>query len=116
MSTLVKDPVAAATVFLWIGFVCAISFMEAWLKFRAPGVTLPVGLGIGRLVFSALNKVEWIFAVAILINLIWSGSLLSPNSILIGIPLGVLALQTFWLLSVLDIRAEMHIQGGSVPF
>ena len=44
--------------FIWAGFVCAISFMEAWLKFRAPGVTLPVGLSIGRLIFSALNKVE----------------------------------------------------------
>lgn len=115
MSTIIKYPVAVATVFLWIGFVCAISFMEAWLKFRAPGVTLPIGLGIGRLVFNALNKVEWVFAIAILITLLWSGSLLSPNALLIGIPLGLLALQTFWLLPVLDLRAEMHIQGGSVP-
>jgi len=27
----------------------AISFLEAPLKFRAPGVTVPFGLGIGRL-------------------------------------------------------------------
>ena len=50
------------TVFLWSGF-CAISFMESWLKFRAPGVSLPIGLGIGKLVFNALNKMEWVFAV-----------------------------------------------------
>ena len=42
----------------WLGMVVAISFLEAPLKFRAPGVTLPVGLGIGRLVFKALNVVE----------------------------------------------------------
>ena len=43
---------------LWLGMVVAISFLEAPIKFRAPGVTLPVGLGIGRLVFKALNGVE----------------------------------------------------------
>ena len=45
-----------AASFLWIGFICAISFMETRLKFRAPGVTLPIGLSIGKLVFRALNK------------------------------------------------------------
>lgn len=68
--TTVKMPIALIITFLWIGFVCAISFMEGWLKFRAPGITLPLGLGIGKLVFNALNKVEWVFAIAILINLI----------------------------------------------
>ena len=48
-------------VFLWIGFVGAISFMEAWLKFKAPGVTMPIGLGIGKLVFNALNKMAQMF-------------------------------------------------------
>ncbi|MDY0090288.1 MAG: hypothetical protein RBR78_07970, partial [Flavobacteriaceae bacterium] len=67
----VKMPIALTASFLWIGFVCAISFMEAWLKFRAPGVTIPLGLGIGRLVFNALNKVEWIFATAILGNILF---------------------------------------------
>jgi hypothetical protein len=38
--------------------VVAISLLEAPIKFRAPGVTLPVGLDIGRLVFKALNVVE----------------------------------------------------------
>ena len=50
--------VAVALTFLWLGMVLAISFVEAPLKFRAPGVTLPIGLGIGRLVFRALNAVE----------------------------------------------------------
>ena len=58
-----------ALTFLWIGFVCAISFMEAWLKFQAPEVTLSIGLGIGRLVFQTLNKIEWVFAIGIIITL-----------------------------------------------
>ncbi|MGW1339508.1 hypothetical protein ACWCOV_00535 [Kribbella sp. NPDC002412] len=50
--------VATAAVFVWLGMVLAISFLEAPLKFRAPGVTIPVGLGIGRIVFRALNRTE----------------------------------------------------------
>ncbi len=59
--------VAAAVVFVWLGMVLAISFLEAPLKFRAPNVTLQIGLGIGRLVFRALNTVEVILAIVVLV-------------------------------------------------
>lgn len=112
----VKYPVALVAVFVWIGFVCAISFMEAWLKFRAPGINLPLGLGIGRLVFSALNKVEWVLAIAILFNYLLSTTRdFQWNYYLYLTSLGILILQTFYLLPALDARAEMYIQGASVP-
>lgn len=57
---------AVALTFVWLGMVVAISFLEAPLKFRAPNVTLQIGLGIGRLVFRALNSVEVVFAIVIL--------------------------------------------------
>lgn len=57
--------VAAATTFLWLGMVLAISFLEAPLKFRAPGVTVRIGLGIGRLVFRALNAIECVLVVVL---------------------------------------------------
>lgn len=56
---------AAAVVFGWLGMVLAISFLEAPLKFRAPGITVPLGLGIGRLVFRALNAVEIVLATVV---------------------------------------------------
>jgi hypothetical protein len=56
----------SAVTFVWLGMVLAISFMETPLKFRAPGVTLPIGLGIGRLVFRALNTAEAVLAAALL--------------------------------------------------
>jgi hypothetical protein len=59
--------VAVAVIFVWLGMVVAISFIEAPLKFRAPGVSLAIGLGIGRLVFRALNAVEVALAAALLI-------------------------------------------------
>lgn len=58
--------VAVATAFTWFGMVVAISFIEAPLKFRAPGVTLTIGLGIGRRVFRALNTIEVLLAIVII--------------------------------------------------
>lgn len=114
--TVVKMPIALICTFLWIGFVCAISFMEAWLKFRAPGITVPLGLGIGRLVFNALNKVELVFALVVIINIFWNSSdILKWQNLAFAIPLALLLIQTFWLLPALDARAELHIQGQFVP-
>ncbi len=39
---------------VWLGLIIAISFLEAPLKFTAPGITIPLGLGIGRIMFWAL--------------------------------------------------------------
>ena len=57
--------VAAGAILVWLGMVLAISFIETPLKFRAPGVTLQIGLGIGRLVFRALNACELALAAAV---------------------------------------------------
>lgn len=112
----VKMPIALICTFLWIGFVCAISFMEAWLKFRAPGITVPLGLGIGRLVFNTLNKVELVFAIVILINIFWQTSdILKWQNLAFAVPFALLLIQTFWLLPALDARAELHIQDQFVP-
>jgi hypothetical protein len=113
MTTLVKYPFAIMATFLWIGFVGAISFMEAWLKFRAPGLTTPVALGIGRLVFGALNKVEWMFAIVILAHFVFDKHrLLNREMIFIGIPISMLLLQTIWLLPTMGVRTDLLMQGG----
>jgi len=112
----IKDPFAIASVYLWVGFVCAISFMESWLKFKAPGVDLPIGLGIDRLVFSTLNKVEWFFAIVIVFSFFSSkNNLLTIQNIAFFLPVLALILQTFWFLPILDQRAQMHIHGEIVP-
>ena len=58
--------VAAAAAFVWLGMVVAISFIETPLKFRAPGVTLQFGLGVGRLVFRVLNVCELALAAVVI--------------------------------------------------
>lgn len=56
---------------LWFGMVAAISFIEAPLKFQAPGITIPLGLGIGRLVFAVLNLVEAAILLAYTLLCFW---------------------------------------------
>jgi hypothetical protein len=111
-----KYTLVIAAAYLWIGFVCAISFMEAWLKFRAPGVDLRIGLGIGRLVFNALNKVEWTLAIIIvLIFLLGGENVFNFSTVYFFISVILLLLQTLWLLPALDARAERRIQEQFVP-
>ena len=57
--------VLPAAAFTWLGMVLAISVLEAPLKFRAPGVTVRLGLGIGRIVFAALNRVEVVLLLVV---------------------------------------------------
>lgn len=110
-----RNSTTIALTFIWIGLVCAISFMEAWLKFQAPGITLELGLGIGKLVFNALNKIEWALAIIIMLSSILSGqSLIKGKHILLIITVVILAMQSFWLLPTLFERANMHIEAKSV--
>lgn len=67
------DVVAAAAALVWFGMVIAISFLEAPLKFRAPGVTVPLGLGIGRIVFGALNICEVLLALIVTAGVVVAG-------------------------------------------
>ncbi|CRX37937.1 hypothetical protein [Estrella lausannensis] len=107
-------PLLVMAIFLWIGFVCSISFMEAWVKFRTPNMTLPVGLAIGKVVFAALNKVEWVFAGVIAFITFYRGAG-GKRSVLVGIPIAILLIQTFYLLPVLNARADALSQGLSLP-
>lgn len=102
-------------VLFWAGFVSSISFMEAWLKFQAPGVTLPIGLSIGKKVFTALNRVEWVFLFAYLAFLIFVLNSKKTDIIVVTITIAViLAIQTFFLLPALVERANQIINRQTV--
>lgn len=80
---------AIAAVFVWLGMVLAISFLEAPLKFRAPGITIQLGLGIGRLVFRALNVCEVVLAAVALVGVVLGRA---PAGALIAVVVAVVAL------------------------
>jgi len=85
--------------------------MEAWLKFRAPGVTLEIGLSIGKLIFFALNKVELFFAFLLLIDIIYRKRN-TKISISYFIALIILIAQSLYFLPALDDRADSIIAGA----
>lgn len=99
---------------LWLGFVCAISFLEAPLRFKAPGVELKQALSMGRLAFHALNRVEWVCcAISWLIVLRLRIMRARGSFVLLAAITGVLAFQTSALLPALDARAIEFLHGGS---
>jgi len=100
---------------IWTGMILGISFLEAPLKFQAPNITLNLGLGIGKLVFSALNKVEIIFSIILLFWLISQyKSLDFLTMFCLGIILLIIALQSLWLLPILNARVDNLLAGVEV--
>ncbi|MEU8390732.1 hypothetical protein [Micromonospora sp. NPDC048842] len=112
--TRIRESLQLALPFLWLGMVLAISFIEAPLKFRAPGITLPLGLGIGRLVFRGLNIAEIALLAALTITVL--GSAIGPArwSALGGLWL-ILLTQAVVLRPLLDRRAQLIIDGHQPP-
>lgn len=106
--------VAAAAVFVWLGMVLAISFLEAPLKFRAPGVTVRLGLGIGRLVFRALNRAEAVLAVVVVVAVATGGP---PVAVLVltVFAVALLAVQIAAVRPVLNRRSDRVLAGEDVP-
>ncbi|MFI8193319.1 hypothetical protein ACIF8T_31860 [Streptomyces sp. NPDC085946] len=105
---------AAAVTFVWLGMVLAISFLEAPLKFRAPGVTVPLGLGIGRLVFRALNRVETLLAAAV-IALTAAGGGPASVAVLTAVAALVLAAQLLVIRPRLNRRSDRVLAGEELP-
>ena len=107
-------PFAMAAVFVWLGMVLAISFLEAPLKFRAPGVTLKIGLGIGQLVFRALNAFEYVFAVVIAFALFTHET---PTALNVAMTVAVAALltQTIAVRPLLARRTSAVLEGEEGP-
>lgn len=99
-------------IFVWLGFVCAISFMEAWLKFQAPNLSLSTGLEVGKIVFAALNKVEGFLALVVFIFVYFERKKINYSKIIcFTIPIFILIVQTFFLMPHLNKRAEALTKG-----
>jgi hypothetical protein len=106
--------VATGVTFVWLGMVLAISFLETPLKFRAPGVDLRVGLGIGRLVFRALNTVEAVLAALLTIMIVIAGT---PTGTVVAAAVAVVALavQLGLVRPRLTRRTDRVLAGEDVP-
>lgn len=98
-----------------IGAIVAISFLEAPLKFQAPGITIPLGLGIGRLVFTALNVLT-----AVVLAVLTLVSLRRPRAgriplVLLGAIWAVYLIEVAIIRPVLNRRSDLVIAGSEAP-
>lgn len=109
-----KRIIAIFCIIFWAGLIAGISFLEAPLKFQAPGITIPLGLGIGQLVFQALNKIEIILLLIILICT-FSPSIDNLSRTLLVVIVFLMIMDTLWLLPLLDVRAKLLLSGKAAP-
>jgi len=109
-----KKNIAVFCLIFWTGLIAGISFLEAPLKFQAPGITIPLGLGIGQLVFQALNKIE-LALLAIILYCTYPFQRSNPKRFLLLMIVLLLTLDTFWLLPLLDERAKLVLSGTTPP-
>ena len=99
-----------ALIMLWAGVLIGVSFLAAPAKFGAPGLSLPVAMEVGRREFGALNLAEIALAV---VSLALAAYARPDRTIWLGLGFAaiIVAVQSLWLLPVLDTRAELIIQG-----
>jgi hypothetical protein len=110
----VSAAVAVAVTFVWLGMVLAISFLEAPLKFRAPGVSLRIGLSIGRLVFRALNVSEAVLA-AVIIAAAAADPPPARAIVPLAVAIAVLAAQLLLVRPLLNRRSDTVLAGQDAP-
>ena len=98
----------------WLGMVAAISFLEAPIKFRAPGVSLAIGLGIGRKVFTALNAVELVLTLVLAASCIVAKPD-TPALTFFVLAAMVLIVQVAAIRPLLGIRSDRILAGEDLP-
>lgn len=101
---------------IWTGLIIGISFIEAPLKFTAPGITIPLGLGIGRRVFLAMNIMEVVLAVVLLIALVslWRSHKLQPIAHFSTVRLYTFIAVAMLLLKTAIIRPLLAVESDAV--
>lgn len=97
-----------------LGAIIAISFLEAPLKFLAPGITIPLGLGIGRLVFTALNVLAGV--VLLVLTAVSARARVGRSSaLLLGGLWLVLLVEVTVIRPILNRRSDLVIAGKEAP-
>jgi hypothetical protein len=104
--------ISVALPFVWLGLVIGISAIETPLKFRAPGITTELGLGIGRLVFRALNLAE--IAIAAVLAVVVTHRARDWTLALLCVIIALLLVQTLYVRRKLDARVVRIIAGENV--
>lgn len=97
---------------VWLGLIIGLSLLEAPLKFTAPGITLELGLGIGRIMFTALGIAGWVLLALLVLASIVRPRVDRLSAILLGGMGLMLVLQTVVIRPFLNARSDLVVAGG----
>lgn len=110
--TIVQNP--AWICFTWFGMTAGISLLATPLRFSAPTITRPIALDVGRVVFAALNKAEFVALILLLIVVRIAGFAKAMWAACCVLAL-ILIAQSMWLLPELAARTQQIIEGIEPP-
>jgi hypothetical protein len=102
-------------VLVWLSFILAISFMEAWVKFKAPLLRKHVAVDVGRYVFASLNAIELGLAGAFWVTRVARGSSESSSPIFPAVATAVLLLMVLYFGPMLFLRAKYKMVHEAEP-
>ena len=97
---------------VWLGLIIGLSLLEAPLKFSAPGITTELGLGIGRIMFTALGIAGWILLAVMVLASLARPRLDRVGWVLLGGMALMLVLETLVIRPFLNARSDMVVAGG----
>lgn len=101
-------------ILLWAGMILGISFLESWAKFRAPSLTKPIGLDVGRTVFRFFHGAQ----CGLLLLLIFFSIIIKfelKQWLAIAILTSIMLLQLVWLFPKLSQRVNIVLAGKALP-
>lgn len=99
---------------IWFGMTAGISLLATPVRFSASTITRPIALDVGRVVFIALDRAEFVALIILLILVrvsgfakeFWAGC---------GALALILMAQSMWLLPELSARTQQIIAGTEPP-
>ena len=97
---------------VWLGLIIGLSFIEAPIKFTAPGITIPLGLGIGRLVFNALAIAGFTLLAMLTVVAIIAPKISRAAWLILAGLWVVLLVQSLVVRPALSARSDVIIAGG----
>ncbi len=100
--------------FLWVGITIGVSMIATPVRFTAETITREIALDVGRVVFAALNKVELVALVLLLIVVRASGQA-TKFWALCGVLALIVIAQAAWLTPELAERTQLIINGVEPP-
>ena len=102
---------------LWAGLALGLSFVSAVIKFQVPELPREAAFALGKYSFTVTNRIELVLALLLLVALVVRRprGINRLTGITSGIVVGILALQTAWLMPVLVERIDVIIAGGTPP-